>query len=282
MSRGTALTLAFLAHAPDSAAQVLEQLDAEEAAAFIDEIPARHAGAAVRHMSPWIAARCLELVSAERAAAILGNLAFHDSAGLLRLIDSRRHAAILDAMPASRARRLAAALSYPTGSIGAWIDPDVPSFATSATAADATKYLRQAQAASHVFLHHPESGRFAGAVPALSVLQRHAGTRLEELPLVPVTPLSSRASLASAAARDDWDEFLVLPVTGRNRTLVGGLSRASYRRGIGEVRRNRAVVSGSLGGQLLAAFGVTVNGLLRLLTHGQPPAAAGNEEQRDA
>lgn len=277
MNKPPTLTLAFLTHAPDSAAEVLEGLDAAEAAAFIDEIPARLAARTVGRMSSWAAARCLEQVAAHQAAAVLRGLPFHDAVGLLRLIDRHHHAGLYAELPTARARRLQNALTYPPGSIGAWIDPDVPSFAGDATAGDAARYLRQSDGVSHVFMHDVDSGQFAGAVSTINVMRRHSGTRLFELQATPVRPLSSRASLASAAGHDGWDEFLVLPVVGRAKALVGGLSRVSLRKGLATAKSSRQVATRSVAGQIVVAFGITCNGLMQLLS----PARGAKGRQRD-
>ena len=274
------LTLAFLSHAPASAAQVLEQIDPQQAAAFLEEIPARLAAPAVACMSAWSGARCLGLLTPHRGAAILQHLAFHDCAGLMRLIAKQHHAAILDALPVRLARRLRSALRYPPGSVGAWIDPEVPSLPDQATVGDAVRYLGNVGVASHVFLHSHESGRFAGAVSLAALMRSNATRLLNELPVVQVRPLSSRANLSSAGFLDDWDDFLMLPVVGRKHTVVGGLSRASLRKGLQEHRTAREVIPGSMTGQLLSALAATCAGLIHIVAGAEPASIP--EERKNA
>ena len=260
------LTLAFLAHAPGSAAQVLEGIEPEQAAAFLNDVPARIAAPVVSCMSSWTAARSIARLPPHSAAAVLHNMHFHDAAGIVRLIGSGRRAAILDALPARLSKRLHNALTYPAGSVGAWIDPEIPAFAETASVADVFRYLSNVHVASHLFLHHEEDGRFTGAIP-VTTLMKSAGSRaLSELPIRRIRPLSSRATLSSVAFLDEWDEFLMLPVVGRRQTVVGGLSRAAMRRGMHEHRTTRDLVPGSVAGHMLAAFATTCAGLLRIAT----------------
>jgi len=265
------LTLAFLTHAPQSAAQVLEGIEPEQAAAFLEEVPARISAPVVADMSSWMAARCIERLAAHRAAAVLHNLPFHDTAGLLRLVASERRVAILDALPARLSRRLRNALTYPANTVGAWIDPEIPAFPDSASVADTFRYLSNAPVASHLFLHDVGDGRVIGAIP-VTALMRSAGARpLSDLPLRRIRPLSSRATLSSVAFLDDWDEFLMLPVVGRKHTLVGGLSRAGLRKGLHEHRTTREVIPGTMTGHVLAALAITFAGFLRMATRAERP-----------
>lgn len=271
MPENPKLTLAFLAHAPQSAAQVLEEIEPDQAAVFLEEVPARISAPVVAEMSSWTAAHCVERLAPHRAAAILHNLPFHDTAGLLRLIGAERRVPILDALPARLSRRLRNALTYPAGSVGAWIDPEIPAFPDSASVADTFRYLSNAPVASHLFLHDEDDGHFTGAIPVTALMRSDGSRPLSDLPIRRIRPLSSRATLGSAAFLDEWDEFLMLPVVGRKRTLVGGLSRAGLRKGLQEHRTTREVVPGTVTGQVLTALATTVFGLLRVATHAERP-----------
>lgn len=270
------LTLAFLTHAPNSAAQVLEEIEPEQAAAFLSEIPARIAAPVVGYMSSWMAARTISRLAPDRAAAVLHNLHFHDTSGIVRLIDGGRRGAILDALPARLSKRLQNALTYPAGSVGAWIDPEIPAFPDTAPVADTYRYLSNVPLASHLFLHHEEDGRFVGAIPVTALMKSDGARPLAELPIRRIRPLSSRATLSSVAFLDEWDEFLMLPVVGRKETVVGGLSRAGLRKGLHEHRTTRDLIPGSMAGHLLLAFATTCIGLMRIATQTREPQ---NKEQ---
>lgn len=264
------LTLAFLTHAPQSAAQVLEEIEPHEASLFLEEVPVRIAAPVVGYMSPWSAARCVASLPADRAAAVLQNLHFHDCAGLVRLVAASRRAAILEALPARLARRLRNALTYPAGSVGAWIDPEIPAFQDKATVAEVTRYLINGPAASHIFVTSEDDGRFAGAVPVSALMRSQPARPIAELQWLRIKPLSSRAMLASVAFLPDWDDFLMLPVIGRNQSLVGGLTRAGLRKGMHEHHAVHETIPGTLTGHMLAAFAAACAGLLRAATQAEP------------
>ncbi|CAN5335931.1 hypothetical protein BH24PSE2_BH24PSE2_24420 [soil metagenome] len=264
MDKRPHLTLAFLTHAPHSAAEVLEQTEPLEAARFLQQIPAPLAASVIAGMTAWAAARRIELISPDHAAAILRDLAFHDCIGIVRLIAEDRRETIFAVLPDRTANRLHNALSFPVGSVGAWMDPDVPVFGAQTRGGDAMRYVRDVASASHVFVHEDDGKRFVGAVPVPALLRGDAAQPLAELPVQRVRPLSSRASLASVASAAEWDEYLMLPVANRRGTMVGALSRASLRRGLQQYHPESGPLAGPLIGHLCTAFGTTCAGLLRV------------------
>lgn len=259
------LTLAFLAHAPEAAAQVLERLDADEAAALFAATPARLAAPVLRHMHSFSGARCLEQLEPHAAAGLIRRIAFHDAASLLRLLSPAGRRALLEELPTRLAQRLKRALGYPVGSVGAWLDPDVPSFSAGAAVEDAVRYLAGRDGVSHVFVHDEPAGRFRGAVSIGRLLQYRAEITLADAGIREVRPLSSRASLASALAHPGWHEFLLLPVVSRKGGLVGGLSRTSLAAGLAEGRVAQRRQPASVPVQLTLALGIAWTGLLGLL-----------------
>ncbi len=272
------LTLAYLTHAPRSAAQVLQQVESAEAAAFLGQVPVRLTAPLLAEMSPWSGARIVADMPIDQAVGVLAALDFDDCLALVRLIGDERQTLLLEQLPTRLGRRLRHALNYPAGSVGAWIDPQVPAFPEQTKVHAALGHVAAAAAASHVFVQADNDGRFLGAIAITELIGVDSELPLARLPLQSVQPLSSRATLASVLSRREWDQFLVLPVVGRSTSMVGGLSRSSLRRGLNERRESANLVEASMLGQLVSALAVSSAGLFQALVQG---TTMDNQEKSD-
>ncbi|HMB73272.1 MAG TPA: CBS domain-containing protein [Gammaproteobacteria bacterium] len=268
MSDQNLLTIAFLDQAPRAAAQELQRLPLAEAAALIETVPARLCAAVVDSMVPWNAARLFESVSASQAAAILRQLSFADSVTLTRLIAPDNREGLFEAMPTRYAARLRNALEYPQHQVGAWIDPEVPTLRVTDTVSDALRVLREAHAASHVFLESGDHEKFAGLIPIREIVRSDLTVTLNQLRAVDSAPVSNRASLAALAFDARWDEFLHLPVVGRRGNLLGGLSRKTLRHAIHEQHLSNSGRDRSLLRELSAALTMTAAEMTKLVSAG--------------
>ena len=267
MSSAPALTLAYLEQAPAAAAKVLQEAGIHEAAAFLEEVPARLAAPVVNGMIPAMGARCLERLTPSFAAAVLRSLAYHDAASLLRLVRVEHREGVLAELPTSTAKRLHRSLQYSLGSVGAWIDPDVPLLSPEHTVEDALRYLRETRSASHIFLESASNGRFLGAVSVHELLRNDRASALGRLRVEPIAPISNRASLSSIAFHEGWDDYLMLPVVGRRHNVLGGLSRVVLRRAVHERHAKAVAAPASVLGNLTSALVLTSGALARLVVH---------------
>lgn len=282
MSSPPRLTLAFLGGRPESAATVLAGLEPADAAAFLDAIPGRLAAPVVTHMAPWSAARTLELVTPERAAGLLRRMPYLDATSLLRLIQGDRFEAILEQMGEALAADFRNSLKYPKGTVGAWMDYTVPTFSADARAAEGLKYAKRRgnKVDSHIFVD--QDGEFAGVVGIGDLLRSDAKTRLAEIMNRSVRPLSNRAMLTTVSSLPDWDAYPMLPVVGRRRNVLGGLTRGALRKGLAEEQRIRATyASESMLAHVFGSFLLSAAGLLRIVTDSgteKPDRSAGGTD----
>lgn len=279
MANPSGLTMAFLQRQPLAAARAIEDIDSDDGAAFLSTVPARVSAPVVAAMAPWNAARCVERFDPEQAGGVIRAMPYQDGTTVLRLIAKDRAGAILEQVPKRLARDFMNSLNYPKGSVGAWMDHGVPAFTAERSVADALKSLRRggARTLHHVFV--VDAGRyFVGEVDLARLLHAAAETPLGEIMDVGARPLSNRATLASVADLPQWDEYSMLPVIGRRKQLLGGLTRTALRRGLGEEATVAPVINPeSLPGNLFIAFMVVCSGLLRLALQ---PGADGNGRAR--
>jgi Mg/Co/Ni transporter MgtE len=266
MSNQTALTVAFLDRAPRSAALELQRLPVGDAAALIESVPARLCAPVLHSMIPWHAARLLESITADKAAGILRQLGFADSVTLTRLVAAAHREKLFEALPSRYGRRLRSALEYPQHQVGAWVDPEVPTLQVNHTAADALRVFRAADTASHVFLEAAEHEKFVGLVSVREILRAEPTVSLGRLPRANPTPISNRATLASLAFDERWDEFLFLPVVARRGNLLGGLSRRTLRQALHEQHVAATDTHGSILRAMGVALSVTVAGIFTLVS----------------
>lgn len=266
MANPAGLTLAFLQRRPLAAAQAIEEIDAADAAAFLATVPARVGAPVVAGMAPWNAARCVERVGAEQAGSLIRAMPYQDGTTILRLISKERVGAILEQLPKRLAQDFTNSLTYPKGSVGAWIDYGVPFFTAERTAADALKSLQRAGGRNlhHVFV--VDGGRrFLGTASLGELVRSAPQTPLAEIMTRGLQPLSNRATLSSVANSAQWDDYSVLPVIGRRKQILGGLTRASLRKGmVEEGTLAPALHPNSILGHLLTSYMVVCSGLLRL------------------
>ncbi len=266
MASPAGLTLAFLRRQPRAAARAIEEIDSADGAAFLSTVPARICGPVVAAMAPWTAARCLERLEPETASAVIRAMPYQDGTTVLRLIAKDRIGAILEQLPKRLARDFTTSLTYPKASVGAWMDHGVPAFTAERKVAEALKSLRRGHAGSlsHAFVI--DAGRhFIGVVSLGSLLRAAAETPLGEIMDGSVRPLSNRATLASVANLPRWDDYSVLPVIGRRKQLLGGLTRSALRNGLGAEAELAPVLNpDSMAGNLFIDYLVVCSGLLRL------------------
>lgn len=252
------LTLAFIDREPRSAARVLETIDADDAAAFIDSMPARVVASSVSHMIPWSAARCLEKVNLEHASGLLRAMDYSDAVSILRLMDDAQREELLELSTRQFSRNFRKSVVYPKDTVGAWMDVGVPSFEDTMLVKDAVRTVRRmATNTSHIFLTDTNK-HYAGTVPVADLFRRDENAALAELADHSLKPLSNRDSIQGCQGNAGWDRLTLLPVIGRKRNFLGALSRSGLRKALtSQDAAFRIATPGSVLMQLLDAF-VTV------------------------
>ena len=255
MTSNHTLSLGFMDREPRSAARTLETIEPADAAEFLDHAPARITATVVARMRPWSAARCIEFMDGSAASALLMAMPHVDAVSVLRLVNSEVRDNLLKLTTDRFARRFRRAVAYRRDTVGAWMDVAVPSFEMTASVKDTLQTLRRhRQVHSHLFL--TDSNRqYFGVVSVSELLCHDESASLSELADRSVEPISNQAPLVSYSSHPHWDRLNVLPVVGRKRNLLGGLSRSELRKGVSEpTARARILDHNSMILQVASAF----------------------------
>ncbi len=280
MTEASPLSVAYIERRPDAAAQVLENLPADDAAALIDVLPGRISGLALGGMSPMGAAHCLSLLDPDRAANALRAMMFQDAASVVRVMDDKTRGAVMEALPSDLARDFEKSLNHPRDSVGAWMDQRNSPLPHTRTVADALKYAKRKRRPNgdEVFVVDG-ARRYVGVARISELVQSDAKAVLKDVIISDAPALSNRATLASVVNSPEWDKFTQLAVTGRKGNFLGTLSRAQARVGLASARRRPVnLTPNSVLTHLLASFFVAFVGLLGLILHAadiQPNSSPG-------
>jgi Mg/Co/Ni transporter MgtE len=267
------LTLAFIDRRPAAAARALTAMEVEDAAAFLDDVPARYATSALAHMSAWAASAVVARMSVEHAAGALRGLNYQTAAAVLRLVAPGPRASLLAELPAAVRRDFGITLSFPLDTVGAHMTTAILTQRFDHNVADARDLVRRARNADDAcVMVLDETHRLMGVVLPVALLRATGATPLTDIMDGDVAPLSARARVATIAGLAAWDRYASLPVVSRRKHVIGALNRTTLRQILTEVESTGAHAADGLPVALADSLVGTIAGLARLLAPGPSPA----------
>ena len=272
MARPTPFTLTaeFIDRHPVTAARTLETLDPTDSAALIGNLPSRLTAPVLEAMLPPYAARCLEQLDLIYARAALQRLGTASGAQILRQLAAAPRAELLAELPRLRRIGLQRLLRYPAETVGAWMDPEPPLLAESATADAAVRQCRRwSGSLDGPFYLVDEAQRLVGLLHPGELLRADSSQPVRTLAGPVPLALSPRDTLTVARARLRRRSEVRVPVVDRSGRLLGLLDRASIYRPEAPGRQQAPEGPGSgLAADLLAAWWLVVKSLAGLALGG--------------
>lgn len=262
-----ALTLRFLETHPKAAAKALEEFDINRAAAFLETVPVRISAPVFGHATSWIAAAWTERLPADRATAVLQQMIYQDATAVVRQMPEANRQTVLEDLPSNLARSFRRSLTYPGGTVGAWMDQSAPTFKETLTVADGMKFIKSKHGRSSPHLIVVKDGKiFSGLVSANDLLRSPTKTPLSQIMEKSVRPLSSSAMLGAILDEAGWDRYSALPVVSSRGSVLGCLQRSDLKRGLDEAGSVAPEThDDSIFIQLFAGYFTVLFGLVRLV-----------------
>lgn len=216
--------------APSDAADVLEQLDDEDAAGLLAGLDASEAAEVLEEIAPELAAELVEDLPVTKLAEALSEMQGDLAADLLGELDEEVVEDILAAMTDEAEEEVRGLLAFPTDSAGGLMTTDIAALPESLSAGEAIERIRQLmnlfEDLSYVYVVDDES-RLKGVISFRHLVYSRPGAPLSEV-MVPdpitVGPYSDRQEVIDICQSY---HFFGVPVVDERGVLLGVVTRAA-------------------------------------------------------
>ncbi|HJT59597.1 MAG TPA: magnesium transporter [Ktedonobacteraceae bacterium] len=209
---------------PADIADILEQLDVEEAEAMLGRLDTETAADALNEVETPLQSELISELEPARASELLERLAPDDAADILADIPSEEADRILSLMPADESRHIRELLRYGAETAGGIMTTEVLSLSQELTVEEALSYLRQhsehLEMIYYLYIVDDEH-HLVGVVSLRELVVADPGTRLKDLmdgDVIKVTTTTDQEEVARIIAKYD---LLGVPVVDADNRLVG-------------------------------------------------------------
>jgi len=209
---------------PADIADILEQLDVEDAGAMLDRLDAETAADALNEVESTLQYELLSELDPERASDLLEILPPDDAADILADIPAEEVERLLSLMPAYEAQPIRDLLRYGAETAGGIMTTEVLSLSQELTIEEALVYLRQHSAHLEMiyYLYIVDSDKhLVGVVSLRELVVAEPTTRLQDLmdrDVLKVTTDTDQEEVAQLISKYD---LLGVPVVDSENHLVG-------------------------------------------------------------
>jgi magnesium transporter len=209
---------------PADLAEIIEELDRNQAEILVERLDVETAADALEEASPEVAAQLLEEVPPERAADILEEMAPDESADVLSELPGEARAEILEAMERPEAEEVQELLAYPPHSVGGLMTPDRVQVRLEQTAADAIAEVRRRSdeipLVYEIFLVD-EGGVLKGYFTVKDLLLADPASRAADLAREAPVTVAARDRVRDVAAAASKYNLISVPVVDELGVLRG-------------------------------------------------------------
>jgi magnesium transporter len=210
--------------APSDAADILEQLDEEDAVVLLSELPPADAAEILEEIAPELAAELLEKYPLSELAAALNEMPSEAAADLIGELDHEVTEDVLAAMTDEAEDEVRDLLVFPPDSAGGLMTTEIAALPMGLTTGEAIERIRQLREEyedlSYVYVVD-ETDRLQGVISFRDLVFRRPGAPLADVMVpdpVSVTTFTDREEVAEIAQRY---HLYGVPVVDAGGRLVG-------------------------------------------------------------
>ncbi|MGH7794069.1 MAG: magnesium transporter MgtE N-terminal domain-containing protein [Candidatus Binatia bacterium] len=234
------LARTFLEKHPYEAGLVLEKLAPAQIAALLREMPLPTAAGVLEQMTSATGAGCLLAFPLDYAGPVIESLSLDAAARMLRCLPASERDRLLGAVSDRRAAPLTRLLTYPLGTAGSLMDPQVPALPESLLVGDALGRVQRAAQYTfyYVYVVNPEQ-TLVGVMNLRELMLAVPQDHLSAVMHTHVERLPASAALPTILLHPAWREFHALPVTDGQEKFLGAIRYKTLKRLEQESARQR-------------------------------------------
>ncbi len=209
---------------PADIADILEQLDVEDAGILLEHLDTETAADALNEVESPLQAELISELNPERASDLLEVMPPDDAADILADIPQAEAEHLLDLMPASESRPIRDLLRYEPESAGGIMTPEVLSLQENLTAQEALALLRQQSEHMEMIYYLyivDDEHRLVGVVSLRELVVAQPDTLLKDLMDTDVIKVSTTTDQEEVARIIERYDLLGVPVVDEENHLVG-------------------------------------------------------------
>jgi magnesium transporter len=220
----------YMRNHPREAGRVLDDMEVEDLAAFLESFDRGAAALALQNMESSTGIRCLALWSDEVVTDVLKLLPVAHSGRMLRLMEPSNRRRMLSLVTPDRRQTLNKLLNYPEASAASLMNTRHVAFPRDLRVDETWKRLRRRQRRSGYYLYVVDlEGILVGAMGFNELLSADPRRELHALMSQPVESLSAFASVDAILDHPGWRRFPELPVVDESGALLGLIKYSSFK-----------------------------------------------------
>jgi len=223
---------AFILNHGRAATQILEELEPEEVANLLKEIPVELGTKVLEPMYAYKASRILERLDRACAIEILEAVDMKTAELVMRQMEESHCNSLLEGLASEVSNPLRLKLKNQENTVGALMDPILFSLRKSVRVGQALTFLREHKrpVSPHVFVVNQDKTLY-GVVNLQDLFLADNETLITALANRDVPKLYDDIPLETIINYESWLYYYALPVTDRADVLVGSLKLETVRRG---------------------------------------------------
>lgn len=231
MDKELLLVIEFMKTHPVEAARILEGIPAEESGSFLEKVPVPVGAQILRTFDLFSATYCLDAMDLKRAGILVSELPAEIGASMLRLLPEKKIHDILDDIPKELSDHIKLLLSFPEGSAGAMMTPQVLSLPEDVTVKEALMRIEQfpRQVIYYIYIVN-RTRQLTGVVNMGELMLADNDQALALIMNKLVTYLSAEDGTERILAHPGWFDHHALPVVDQDGILLGAIRYGTIRR----------------------------------------------------